>query len=274
MTTPPRSWLFCPADRLDRLAGAVARADAVIADLEDAVAPAGKPDARDGLVRWLRENPATATSVWVRVNSHPRYLPGDLDALTGGGTPLAGFVLPKAELSGVRSVAERTDRPLLPLLETAAGLWQAPEIASGATVYTLAIGEYDLSVELGTAAPDIDAAPLAWARSRVVAAVSAAGIAPAPAPVSAVLDDEAGFRADTAALQRWGFFGRMCVHPAQAVAVRELLTPTTKEIDRAREIVERAEQAEREGAGVLVIDGRMVDLAVVRRARRTLALAE
>ncbi|WP_024803595.1 CoA ester lyase [Nocardia sp. BMG51109] len=273
MTAPPRSWLFCPADRLDRLAGAAARADVVIADLEDAVAPAEKPGARDGLVGWLRENPATAAAVWVRINSHSDYLAGDLDALLGE-VPFAGIVIPKAEAAQVRSLAERTDRPLLPLLETAAGLWQAAEIAACATVRTLGIGEYDLSVELGTAAPDVDAGPLAWARSRVVAAASAAGIAPPPAPVSAVLDDDAGFRADTATLQRWGFFGRMCIHPAQAAAVHEVLTPAPAEVDRAREIVASAEQADREGSGVLVLDGKLVDLAVVRRARRTLALSE
>lgn len=268
----PRTWLFCPADRLDRLGRASATADVAVADLEDAVVPSNKNTARSGLVDWLRSHPDTAKSVWVRVNSDPEYRDADLGALAVPDVPFGGLVVPKAELAVVRSVARYSAKPLLALLETARGLWEVRDIAAAPGVQRLCLGEYDLAAELGTATPEVDSAPLGWARSRVVAAASEAGIPPPPAPVLAVLDDEARFRADTVALQRWGFFGRMCVHPDQVSAVHEALVPTQEEIDRAQAVVDGAEKAQSGGTGALVVNGQMVDRAVVRRAQRTLSL--
>lgn len=268
----PRSWLFCPADRPDRLGKAVAVADVVVADLEDAVPVAGKPAARTALVEWLRAEPGSADRVWVRVNNDERHLEADLAALDGFG--IAGIVLPKAESASVTAVAGRAGvLPLLALVETAVGLWQLRELAGADGVHAIALGEYDLAADLGTVAPDVDPAPLAWARAQVVAAAAAAGLAPPPAAVCATVADQESFAESTAALLRSGFFGRMCIHPSQVESVHAAMRPGEQEVSEAREVLRAADAAAREGTGVVVVAGRMVDAAIVRRAHRVLALA-
>lgn len=267
----PRSWLFCPGDRPDRLSKAAAVADVVVADLEDAVPVEGKSAARTAVVRWLRANPSLAVRAWVRVNNDDQHLGADLDALDE--FALAGLVLPKAEPESAAAVAGRSQHPLLALVETATGLWRLGEIAGVEGVRTLALGEYDLAAELGAAAPDVDAAPLAWARGQVVAAAAAAGLAPPPAPVCAAVADQDGFRESTSALLRAGFFGRMCIHPRQVEVVHAAMRPTDGKVDEAREVIRAADAAAAEGTGVVVVDGRMVDAPILRRAHRVLALA-
>ncbi|MFR9728350.1 HpcH/HpaI aldolase/citrate lyase family protein [Saccharopolyspora sp. MS10] len=268
----PRSWLFCPADRPDRVRKAAATADVVVADLEDAVHVDGKDAARDALVEVLDEDPERARRIWVRINNDGRSTGADLDALRA--RTCAGIVVPKAEPEIVREVSARSSVPLLGLVETAAGLWQAREIAGVERVAALSLGEYDLAVELGVCAPEVDPEPLRWARSRIVAAAAAAGLAPPPAPVLVTLDDPEAYRADTAAMLRFGFFGRMCVHPRQVALVHEAMRPAADEVAAARDVVRAAEEAERAGLAVLVVDGRMIDPPVVHRAHRVLALAE
>jgi citrate lyase subunit beta / citryl-CoA lyase len=268
----PRSWLFCPADRPDRLGKAVTLADAAVADLEDAVPPQAKVAAREALTGWLSGHPEEARRTWVRVNNAPGLLDADLDAV--GTLGIAGIVVPKAEPEILAAVRGRSPARLVALVETAAALWQVREIAAAGGMYTIGLGEYDLAADLGAASPDEDAQPLGWARTQVVAAAAAAGLAPPPAPVSARFDDPAGFAETTRALLRAGFFGRMCIHPRQVELTHEAVRPTSQEVREAREVVGAAETAERDGTGVVVVSGRMVDIAVVRRARRVLALAE
>jgi citrate lyase beta subunit len=267
----PRSWLFCPGDRTDRLAKAAAVADVAVADLEDAVPLASKQAAREAVVAWLRANPETAHRVWVRVNNDELHLDADLAALAT--LTVGGVVIPKAEADVVQEVAGRVGMPLLALVETATGLWQLRDLAAIERVHTITLGEYDLAADLGATTPDIDPEPLSWARAQVVAAAAAARIAPPPAPVSARLDAPEWFSEDTAMLLRGGFFGRMCIHPRQVVLTHAAMTPGEREVAEAREIVSAAEEAEQQGIGVLVVAGRMVDLPIVLRARRVLQLA-
>lgn len=260
----PRSWLFCPGDRPDRLAKAVATADVAIADLEDAIAPDRREAARAAVASALRADAESAARTWVRVTHDP----ADLDALAD--LEFAGIVVPKAEPGIVERVAAVTSVPLVALVETATGLWAARELAAHPRVRTLALGEYDLAVELGTSPPDVDGAPLAWARSRVVAAAAAEGCPPPPAAVSVVLRDETRFRTDTESLARFGFFGRMCIHPAQAAVVHAMLRPSEEDVERSRRITSAAAGAD---GAVLVMDGKMIDPPVVAHARRIVELA-
>lgn len=272
LVVTPRSWLFCPGDRTDRLAKAVAGADVAIADLEDAVGADSKDAARAAVAGWLRENPEPAARVWVRINNDPVNTSADLEALAG--CEYAGIVVPKAETAVVAEIASRTSVPLLALIETAAGLWQARELAGHESVATLTLGEYDLAVDLGVSSPDTDDAPLLWARSQVVAAAAAAKCAPPPGPVSAALEDLDRYRADTERLARFGFFGRMCIHPRQVPIVHDALRPAEDAVARARKVVAAAAEAESSGQAVLVVDGKMVDAPLVNHARRVLTLAD
>lgn len=267
-----RSWLFCPADRPDRLERAVQVADVAVADLEDAVAVDAKTPAREQVAAWLATNPAQAGRVWVRVNNDPMLMEADVEAVAGLG--IGGLVLPKADPGVVAALAGRARVPVLALAETAASLWRLTEIAAVPGVATMGLGEYDLAADLGVTDFEDDPQPLAWARAGVVAAAAAGGLAPPPAPVTAAIDDRVGFIESTRALQRMGFVGRMCIHPRQVEWTHEAVRPRERDVERAREVVAAAEEAERRGSGVAVLSGHMVDVAVVRRARRVLALAD
>lgn len=267
--TPPRSYLYVPGDRPAMLAKAVGRgADALIVDLEDAVPPAAKADARTAVAAWLRAGPRPVP-VWVRVNAGPERA-ADLDALAGIPT-LAGVVLAKTggrdDVWSASAVLGET--PLMPLLETAAAVFDAREIARQPNVRQLQIGEVDLAGELGVE-PGSDEVELATARSLVVMASAAAGIDPPVGPVSRIFDDAAALAASTRRVKRLGFVGRACIHPAQIAVVHEVFTPTPAEVHAARAAVEALA-----GGGVAVdAEGRMIDPAVLPAARRTLAFAE
>ncbi|MFC7240989.1 HpcH/HpaI aldolase/citrate lyase family protein [Catellatospora aurea] len=220
--------------------------------------------------------------VWVRVN--PAVL-GHLDAAAVVGPGLAGLCVAKTEsveqLSALDEVLAGRERAaglavgstkVVPLLESAAAVLAAPAIARGPRVARLQLGEADLAADLGvTLGPD--ERELLWVRSQVVLACAAAGIAPPVAPVSVNFRDPDALRTSTLALKRLGFRGRACVHPAQLAVVHEVFTPTEPELAAARDLVTRHEQALRDGSGVcLDAHGRLVDEAVVRSARRLLAL--
>jgi citrate lyase subunit beta/citryl-CoA lyase len=293
-----RSYLYVPGDQPDRLAKAPARgADALIADLEDAVAPARKAIARATVRRWLATVPAgTRGEVWLRINAgHPaldiaEVLSGALtgearsDALTGAVVP--GVMVPKAEpglLAEVNDLLTARERALglpsgtigvLPLIETATGLLAAATIAAAPRVVRLGIGEADLAAELGLA-PDPDGAELTSLRLQVVVASAAARIAGPVAPISADFRDLAALRTSTVALLRLGFRARTAIHPAQVAVINDVFTPSAEEVARARGLIASFEKSEQAGAGVITDDtGRMVDVAVVRSARDIVARAE
>jgi citrate lyase subunit beta/citryl-CoA lyase len=265
----PRSYLYVPGDKPAMLAKAAGRgADALIVDLEDAVAPAAKASARAAVATWLWDEPQPVP-VWVRVNAGPERI-DDLEALAGI-PALAGVVLAKTagpdDLWAASAVLGAT--PLMPLLETAAGIFDAREIARQPNVAQLQIGEVDLAGELGLE-PGPDEAELATARSMVVMASAAAGIDPPVGPVSRNFSDAAALAESTRRVRRLGFVGRACIHPAQIAVVHEVFTPTPAEVEAARAAV----AALADGGVAVDADGRLIDPAVLPAAQRTLAFAE
>jgi citrate lyase subunit beta/citryl-CoA lyase len=281
----PRSYLYIPGNQPRFLASALERgADALIVDLEDAVPLAGKDAAREAVGQWLAGLPRLEAEIWVRVNPGERGL-ADVRALanaaTGrlgggpahGGAALAGFCLAKADSAAdVAEVAAALDAlgspaALLPLLESAAGVLRAAHIARAPRVRRLQLGEADLCADAGIE-PGADERELLFARSSVVLASAAAGIEPPVAPVSTDFRDLDALAASTRSLRRLGFFGRACIHPAQLPVANQVFTPTRAELDAAADVVSRHAAA---GGGVAVaVDGRMIDEAVVRWARRLL----
>lgn len=268
-----RSYLYVPGDAPDKLGKALGRgADALIVDLEDAVPPAGKDAARAAVRAWLDATEPGPVEVWVRVN------PGELreaDIRAVAASPrLTGLVLAKVETAGELDAVDAllteigADRlPVVPLLESAAAVLRAPLIAAAPRVARLQVGEADLRADTGIA-PGDDERELLWVRSQVVLASAAAGIDPPVAPVSTDFRDLDALRASTLALARLGYVGRACIHPAQIAVVNEVFTPADDEIAWARDLTARFEAA---GTGVLLdSNGRMVDEAVVRQARRIL----
>ncbi len=273
----PRSWLFVPADDADRLAKAATRgADALIVDLEDGVAPKSKDIARANLEAFLA-GLNDDLEVWVRVSSEPNALESDLAAALHAN--LAGLVLAKAESPDqLGAVATRlhalpgAPRGLMPLIETAQAAVAMSTIAGCSGVTQLQIGEADLRADLGVTLGD-DESELAWVRQQAVVISAASRLLPPVAPVSVEFRDLDAFRISTERLARMGFLGRACIHPAQIAVTHEVFTPTQAQIDDARALVRTADEAASQGQGVFVdSDGRMVDEAIIRSARRVLAL--
>ena len=282
----PRSHLYVPGDAPDRFAKALGRgADALIVDLEDAVAPRAKPAARMAVADWLGMLPPAGErpEVWVRVNSGELRevdvravvrpgLDGVCVAKTGSAAELSELDRALAEAEAAAGLPAGSVQ-VAPLLETAAAVLAAQEIARAPRVVRLQIGEADLTAELGVQAGP-DERELLFVRSHVLLASAAAGIEPPVGPVSTDFRDLDALRESTLALRRLGFRARAAIHPVQIPVIHEVFTPAPDEVARARALVEGFEEAVATGSGVLVgADGRMVDEAVVRAARHTLALA-
>ena len=282
MTAPlPRSHLYVPGNSGPRLDKAWASsADAVVVDLEDAVPVAEKAAARVAVLGWLAstavERAAAGRELWIRVNPGTEGL-ADLDALAGA-AGVTGLVPAKATVPDVRVLASELARRgldwrLSPLLETPGAVLDARVIAGLPRVLRLHIGEYDLCAATGVQ-PGFDEAETAWARSVVVFASSEAGIDPPVGPVSTEVRDQVAFAASTQRAARQGFVGRACIHPAQLPVVHEVFTPSPEAVARARALLGAYDAAIAAGSGAYIDqDGRMVDEAVARGARRTVALA-
>ncbi len=269
-----RSFLFVPANRPERFAKALASgADAVIIDLEDAVAPADKPAARGQLTDGFAQlNPADRARLVVRLNALGTPFHDDdlslLQQLAAQG--LAGVMVPKAEtVDGLRRVADAIGPGLrlLPLIESVAGLDAADALASAPQVLRLAFGNLDFQADLGlTCGPD--EAELVPVRLAVVLASRRALLAPPVDGVTPGTQDMEQLQRDAARARRGGFGGKLCIHPIQVAGVNAAFSPSAAQLEWARRVLAAFEAA---GGGVFSLDGRMVDAPVVRLAQRTLA---
>ncbi len=275
-----RSLLFVPGDRPDLMQKALgAEADALILDLEDSVALQSKPQARTDVATFLRREPRPAP-LFVRINPLQSGLTDqDLDAILGAAPD--GLMLPKAE--GAQSVLEVGRRssarggpatPILPIAtETAAAIFRLGEYAAVAgRLAGLTWGAEDLSAAVGAAsAREVDgslAAPYELARALTLFAAHAAEV-PAIETVYPAFRDHDGLSRYVARAARDGFAGMMAIHPSQVKIINAAFTPSAEAVARARRIV--AEFAKHPGAGVLSIDGSMVDAPHLKQAQRVLA---
>lgn len=268
-----RCLLFVPGDRAERFAKAEASgADAAIFDLEDAVAPERKAAAREAVLVHLRGAAAAPALRIVRINppATPHGL-RDLLALIDARIAPPVVMLPKVEDAGtVRLAADALAAAglapaLVALIESARGLEAAPAIAASGAA-GLAFGGVDLAADLGAA---LAWDSLAYARGRVVAAAAAAGLPAFDVPHLDIAD-EAGLLADCAAARRFGFAGKIAIHPRQVAPILKAFAPTQEEIARAGRILAASAAAQ---GGVAVVDGKMIDAPVVKAAERVMALA-
>ena len=266
-----RSLLFVPAcdEHKSRRALGTA-ADVVVVDLEDAVSFAQKDAARDVVRRVLADEAAKAL-VAIRVNgADTAFFAADIELVEELRPDV--LVLPKATPEAVDALGQ-DGPPVVAIVETAAGLRQAYDVASLPRVHALIVGTIDLGVELRLE-PRADGLEILFARSKAVLDSAAARIR---APIDRVwtdVRDGDGLEADALFARSLGFRGKACVHPDQVEIVNRVFTPSDEELTQARRVVEAYEQAAGEGEGVTALDGEMIDLPVVERARQVLALAE
>ncbi|WP_135366583.1 HpcH/HpaI aldolase/citrate lyase family protein [Halosimplex halophilum] len=276
-----RSLLYTPGDDRDMLETAVETdADAVIFDLEDAVAPDARDDARETVRATLDDLDDPGPELCVRINPYDRCGRDDVDAVVGDtGTPPDSIVLPKAE--GAADVAQLRDHlvdlgaddiDVIPLVETAAGIVAVEETAAAPGVDAVAYGDQDYTADVGATVTDEKTESL-YARQRVVAAAGAAGVG-ALDTVYTDIEDREGLREQTQRVVEFGFDGKLAIHPDQVPVINEAFTPDAESIEWAERVVEGQRAAETDGTGVFTVDGQMIDPPLVERAERILDRAD
>ena len=266
------SLLFVPATRPERFVKALASgADCIIVDLEDAVAEGSKDSAREQLAQHLPQlTPAQLTRTVVRINAvGTRWHEADLALLRNWTMHGATVMLPKSEDSGaLRGVAQKLGdgARIVALIESLAGLDAADALAREPHVVRLAFGHLDFQLDVGIHAT-ADEPELAFARSALVAASRRARL---PAPVDGVTTDTRSaerLAVDARRARAFGFGGKLCIHPNQVAGVNEAFGHTEAERAWARRVLE---EAARHGGEAFSLDGRMIDLPVIRAAEAIL----
>ena len=269
----PRSWLFVPADSERKIAKALgSAADAIIFDLEDSVAPGNKGQAR-GILKELG-GPGDGPQRWVRINPlRSEHFREEIELVLDG--KFHGIVLPKAEKGeDVEDLSERTGNvPIHAIVtETPASMFGLLSYRNASpALAAMSWGAEDLSAAIGASSKyDADGQisfTYRMARSLCLAGATAAGVQPVDG-VFADFGDEAGLISEARAAAREGFTGKLAIHPDQVGPINQAFTPSEAEVKHAAAIV-AAFEAE-PNAGVLAVDGKMVDRPHLTQARRVL----
>lgn len=267
----PLTLLYVPADRPDRVAKALSSpADVVLVDLEDAVAPSRKEEARENVAGLLTRAPDRAAQVRINHPSTPWHA-GDV-ALVAALPAGVGTRIPKVESADeVRALAAALPgRPLHLLVESALGIERAFELATASPqVASIGLGEADLRSDLRLDGDE----GLTWARGRVVVAARAARLPPPVMSAYTNVRDLNGLAASCRSGRALGFCGRTAIHPAQLDTIRAAFLPSADEVAAAREVLDRVGDAAVEGVGTVALeDGTFLDVAMVERARWVMEL--
>ena len=276
-----RSMMFVPVNVDKFVEGAHTRgADAIILDLEDSILPKDKERARTLVQAAAPRVARSGADVLVRINRPWRLCLRDLEALVGPG--VYGLMLPKTESADhVQLVAEVLDEleaerglprghtRIIAMIESAAAFFRMREIAaSHPRIIALTLGSEDFALSAGMVP---DAEGLFYPKQQVVLAACAAGVLPMGF-IGTVADfkDLDAFRATVRRSRRLGFVCASVIHPSQIAILNEEFRPSPEEVEKARRVVAAFEVAERGNAGAIEVDGKMVDIPIVERARRTL----
>jgi citrate lyase subunit beta/citryl-CoA lyase len=282
---PIRTWLFAPGMDERKTTKALASAsDAIILDLEDAVAISEKPKARE-MVRAVLGNVSPDRQVFVRVNDLMTGMTAtDLDAACHGG--IAGIILPKAESAEMVRIASTMIDALseargLPhgqiriagILESARGILRAEEIAcAGGRLETLMFGAGDFTNDVGI--PTSNIGPhIVNGKIQTALACRSGGLRPPIDTVFFDVTDSTGFDADCRQAKAFGFQGKAVIHPNQVEVANGVFSPSPEEIASARLVVDRFKEAEAAGVGAIRVEGKLIDYAMVKNAEKVLVTA-
>ena len=280
---PLRTALFVPGNRPDRVDKAVkTSADAVIIDLEDAVALTEKEASQSKVRDKILEH--AERKIIVRVNSlDSPFFQGDLAEVVTGN--LACLMVPKVESAAhVREINENLLKiekekcmvqgtvSIIPLIESAGAVQNIFQIATEKTepsrIYCVAFGAADYTLDMGIEITK-GGAELSYPRARIAVASRAAGIEPPlDTPFMMDLKDMEALKVDAGRAKQLGFQGKLCIHPNQIEPCHAIFSPTKEEILYAERVVKVFEEAEKEGSAAIQLDGKFIDYAVVERARR------
>ncbi|MFN0155020.1 MAG: HpcH/HpaI aldolase/citrate lyase family protein [Gaiella sp.] len=267
-----RSFLFAPGSDEEKLRKALATvADAVIADLEDAVHAERKTEARITVTRVFGSCADGGPLRLVRINgAGTEWFADDLALLHE--LPLDGFVLPKADPDAL-GAASAAPLPVIAIVETAVGLQASGETARRQGVAGLVLGAVDLGLDLGLE-PLPGGEHLLFARSKLAMDSVAAGLRGPIDQVWVDTRDSEGLKADAFRARALGFRGKACIHPAQVEPINSVFRPSERELEQAQRVVAAYDAAEADGRGAVALDGELIDYPIVKRARQLLAAAE
>ncbi|SFH32268.1 citrate lyase subunit beta / citryl-CoA lyase [Desulfotomaculum arcticum] len=255
--------------------------DAVVLDLEDAVAISEKDQARSVVQEVI--NTEKLPPSFVRVNGvRTSHILKDLQAVVN--PKVLGIMLAKAESGEEVRMADwliglleeergipRGALELIPFIESTRGIEKASEIAAACPrVKRLALGGNDYTADTWTTYSE-DGTELFFARSKLIVASSSAGIDPPIDTVCPFIKNIDSLRQDALRARKMGFQGKLVIHPAQIEPVINVFSPTAEEIATAQRIVAAFEEAEANGTGVIQLDGKMVEYPIVNRARQILS---
>lgn len=262
-----RSALFVPGNRPERFAKALASgADAVIIDLEDAVAEQDKVAAREHLATFLEQHPDVRLLVRINAAGHDQHA-ADLD-ICRQHSGVIGVLLPKAESAAQVNTAACAGKPVWPIIESARGVVSVAEIAACPGVQRLTFGTLDLAFDLGIN-PGSPGAEAVFDQFRFALLVHSR-INALDAPLDSVypaFEDDAGLDNAMRRGRDMGMGGALCIHPRQVAVIHVALAPGAEEKAWAQRVMDAAES----GGAAFKVDGQMIDAPVISRARRMLA---
>ncbi len=272
--------MFTPGDRPEMMRKAPgAGADVIVFDLEDAVSPERKGEARES-VRDVLTDPSfdPDCEVCVRVNPTGIAADDDLREIADGAETIDSVMLPKTGSADdaetlARLLAEHDCRvPILALVETASGVLNAHEIAAVGETAALVFGAEDLSADIGATRTD-DGTEVLYAREHVVLAASAEGV-DAIDTVYTDFGDTDGLAEETEFAIQLGYDGKMAIHPAQVTPINEAFTPDPERVEWAEAVLSAKADADEDGRGVFRVDGEMIDAPLIAQAERILEYSD
>ena len=302
---PNRCQLFGPGSRpaiFEKMASS--EADVINLDLEDAVAPDDKPEARKNIIQAVGDIDWGNKFLSVRINGldTPYWYRDVVDLLENASDRLDQIMIPKvgnasdlyavdALVTAIESAKGRT-KPIAfeIIIETAAGIANVDEIAAASPrLQAMSLGAADFAASMGMQTTGIGGTqenyymhrdgqkywsdPWHWAQTAIVAACRTHGVLPVDGPFGDFSDDE-GFRAQALRSATLGMVGKWAIHPKQVALANEVFTPSEEAVTEAREILAAMEEAQKTGSGAAVYKGRLVDIASVRQAEVIVRQAE
>ena len=276
-----RSLLYCPGDDREMMEKAVGTdADTVIFDLEDAVAPDVKSEARRTVRSLLDALDDPDPERCVRINPYENGGRADVERVVGDvSTPPEAIALPKVDdRETVTGLADHladlgvADVDIVPLIETAAGVIAADEVASAPGVDAVAYGDQDFTADIGATVTEEKTESL-YARQRIVVAAAAAGV-DAVDTVFTDIGDRDGLAEQAEFVVSLGFDGKLAIHPEQIPVINDAFTPTDDQLEWAETVLDAHERASAADEGVFTVDGQMIDPPLVERARTFVERAE
>lgn len=268
MISSARSYLFVPGDRPERFDKAVAcGAHVVILDLEDAVTPERKVQAREAIAGWLK---TTSARVFVRVNPEGTAWHADDCELLQSTDKLAGVMVPKAQdpTSIARLARHLSDgQELIPLVETVTGHFEAAALARVPRVSRLAFGSFDFMSDSGIQS---DGEALDAVRTNLVLVSRHAGLHAPIDGVSLAIEDAEQLQSEVQRSRRFGMGAKLCIHPNQVAVVHFAFAPKPQEVEWARRVLDALARGP---LGAIAVDGKLVDRPIALRADAILAEA-